>query len=98
MHRGMLPEANRIVSTLLRSALGVLLAAACCGLALFAALHGVVWLALIAILVAALFAWAVEDNRRLMRMRALRDASAGDQRVSAGDPDSVDDGGAPALR
>jgi hypothetical protein len=57
------------MTPLLRSALGVLLVAACIGIAVLCAAHGIVFGVLIALLAGALFAWAVYDNRRLLQER-----------------------------
>ena len=57
---------------MLRTALGVLLVAACLALAIFCALHGVLFGTLLALFTAALFSWAVYDNRRIVKQR--RDA------------------------
>jgi hypothetical protein len=57
------------VSILLRTALGAALVAACLALAIFCALHGVLFGTLLALFTAGLFAWAVYDNRRIVRAR-----------------------------
>ena len=58
------------MNVLLRSALGLLICAVCVVLAILALLHGLWWAALIALIAASLFGWAVYDNRQLMRSRA----------------------------
>ncbi|HZU75777.1 MAG TPA: hypothetical protein VFA70_03380 [Dehalococcoidia bacterium] len=59
-----------------RSGLGVLLSAGCLALAVFAGVHGVLFGALLAAFTAALFAWAVYDNARVLRERAAQDDTA----------------------
>jgi Ca2+/Na+ antiporter len=81
-----------------RSALAVMLTVVCVALALLAAVHGIVWLALILIVTAALFAWAVYDNRRLARQRAIAGAPDGRETVRSADRDPGDGDGGRVLR
>ena len=63
------------MTPLLRSALGVLLLIVCLVVAWLCAIHGILVGSLIALIAAALFAWAVYDNRRLALERQRQDGA-----------------------